>query len=93
MMGKKCGVHKIGMLLLLIGGFNWLLVGLLQKDLFVLLGLGMDHMIARAVYILVGVAAVAALGEKKCCGTCDCGQASCKECGMDKSMHTGEKKM
>ncbi len=67
MMKNMCSVHKVGKLLLVIGGLNWLLVGLLQKDLFVLLGLGMDHLVARVVYVLVGLSALSMLGVAKCC--------------------------
>jgi uncharacterized protein len=82
MMSKKmCGLHKVAWALLLIGGANWLLVGLLQKDLFGLLGMGMDSVLARAVYLLVGLAAVAMLGLKKCCAKCECGDKECKDCG------------
>ena len=44
--------------LLIIGGLNWLLFGLLKKDLFGFLGLGMNHVVAKTVYILVGLSAV-----------------------------------
>jgi uncharacterized membrane protein YuzA (DUF378 family) len=67
MMKKMCGVHKTAWCLLMIGGFNWLLVGLLGKDLFVLLGLGMGHWLARLVYVLVGLSAISFLGIGKCC--------------------------
>jgi len=87
MMKKMCGVHKVAWVLLLVGGFNWLLVGLLGKDLFVLLGLGMGSLFARAVYILVGASALSMLGLGKCCmkdGMCKCGEKGCPEC--DKGM-------
>lgn len=68
--------HKIAFILLLIGGLNWLLQGLFNKDLFVLLGLGMDGWIARIVYILVGLSAVSELlSHKKVCKMCDQGAA------------------
>ena len=94
MMKKMCGVHKTAWVLLMVGGLNWLLVGLLQKDLFVLLGLRMESMIARIVYILVGVSALAMLGIGKCCmkgGMCDCSKESCEHCmpGMKKDMPMG----
>lgn len=44
--------------LLIIGGLNWLLFGLFKKDLFGYLGLGMNHVAAKTVYILVGLSAV-----------------------------------
>ena len=67
MMKKMCGVHKVAWLLLMVGGLNWLLVGVLQKDLFGLLGMGMDSIPARAVYLLVGLSAFSMLAIKKCC--------------------------
>ncbi len=51
-------LHKIAWVLLIIGGLNWLLVGLFQKDLFVMLGMGMDNWLARIVYVLVGLSAL-----------------------------------
>lgn len=47
--------------LLIIGGLNWLLFGLFKKDLFGFLGLGMNHMVAKVVYVLVGLSALYAL--------------------------------
>jgi uncharacterized membrane protein YuzA (DUF378 family) len=44
--------------LLIIGGLNWLLFGLFKKDLFGFLKMGMDHMLAKVVYILVGLSAL-----------------------------------
>jgi hypothetical protein len=64
--------HKIAFVLLLIGGLNWLLVGLFQKDLFVFLGMDMGGWIARTVYILVGLAAVSELlAHKRLCKMCE----------------------
>ena len=56
--GDYVKLHKIAWVLLIIGGLNWLLVGLFQKDLFVILGMGMDGWIARLVYVLVGLSAL-----------------------------------
>lgn len=81
MTNKMCGLHKVAWVLLLVGGANWLLVGLLQKDLFGLLGMGMDSVAARAVYVLVGLSAVMMLAMKKCCGKCACGDKECADCG------------
>ncbi|MEY4745312.1 MAG: hypothetical protein RL272_1257 [Candidatus Parcubacteria bacterium] len=83
MMKKMCGVHKVAWALLLVGGVNWLLVGLLEKDLFVLLGLGMASVLARAAYILVGLSALSMLGVCKCCMTCGKGEP-----GSDKDKMT-----
>jgi hypothetical protein len=44
--------------LLVIGGLNWLLFGLTKKDIFGYLGMGMNHSVAKVVYILVGLSAV-----------------------------------
>lgn len=64
--------HKIAFVLLVIGGLNWLLQGLFNKDLFVLLGMSMGDWIPRIVYLLVGVSAVLELmGHKKMCKLCE----------------------
>jgi len=66
--------HKIAFVLLIIGGLNWLLVGLLNKDLFVLLGMDMSGTLARVVYILVGLSALLEVfGHKSMCKMCDKG--------------------
>lgn len=56
---------KLAWWLLLIGGLNWLLFGLLGQDIFGVLGLGMDMWLAKLVYILVGLSAVYFLFGKK----------------------------
>ena len=69
-------MHKIAWLLLIIGGLNWLLFGVFQADLGSWLG-GMDSIVWRIVYILVGLAALYELFTHK---------GACKECmGMGKS--------
>ena len=50
-------MHKLTFVLLVVGGLNWLLVGVLGWDISRFLG-GMDSMVSRAVYILVGLSAV-----------------------------------
>lgn len=55
-MGNK-GLHMTAYVLVLIGGLNWLLVGLLKWDIGALFG-GMDSLISRIIYILVGLSAV-----------------------------------
>lgn len=50
-------VGTIGLVLLIIGGLNWGLVGLFNFDLVAAI-LGDMTMPARAVYVLVGVAAI-----------------------------------
>ena len=55
--GHKKGLHMATFILLVIGGVNWLLVGLFQWDIGSLFG-GMDSIVSRIIYILIGVAAV-----------------------------------
>ena len=50
-------MHKLTFVLLVVGGLNWLLVGVLGWDISRFLG-GMDSMVSRAVYILGGLSAV-----------------------------------
>ena len=51
-------LNSIALLLVIIGGLNWLLFGLFQWDLVGGLFGGMDSVFARVVYVLVGVAAL-----------------------------------
>jgi len=52
---KNMKIHKIAFCLLIIGGLNWLLVGLISGwDL----GVYITPVIARIVYILVGLSAL-----------------------------------
>jgi len=64
--------HKITFSLLLIGGLNWLVLAVSGWDIGELLG-GQDEIAAKAVYILVGLAAIyeIATHQKNCadCGT------------------------
>ena len=53
-------MHKITFILLVIGGLNWLLVGLLGWDISRWLG-GMESAVSRVIYILVGLSAVVEL--------------------------------
>ncbi|MEW9052350.1 MAG: DUF378 domain-containing protein [Neobacillus sp.] len=55
------GLNLVAVILLVIGGLNWLLVGLFEWDLVGGLFGGMDSVIAKIVYILVGVAAIYSL--------------------------------
>jgi uncharacterized protein len=67
-------LHKIAFLLLIVGGINWLLVGVLGWDVGSLFG-GMDAIISRIIYILVGLAALVELFTHK---------HNCKSCGVGK---------
>lgn len=63
-------LHKIAFVLLVIGGLNWLLTGLVSGwDL----GNYVGNTAAMVVYIVVGIAAVYELFGHK---------GRCKECGM-----------
>lgn len=63
-------LHKIAFILLIIGGLNWLLVGLISGwDL----GAYITSTIARIVYILVGLSALYEVFTHK---------ARCKACDM-----------
>lgn len=62
-------VHVIGWILLVIGGLNWLLIGI--NPGWNVVGMLGDS-VARVIYILVGISAVAALfTHKKDCKTCE----------------------
>ena len=71
MKGHK-GIHMVTFLLLVIGGLNWLLIGLFNYDVVYLLG----ATVAKVVYVLVGVSAVYELAMHK---------TNCRLCGMQTS--------
>jgi len=50
-------LYKLAMILLVVGGLNWGLVGLLNVDLVAML-FGEMSMLSQVVYVLVGVSAV-----------------------------------
>lgn len=54
-------LHTISLVLIIIGAINWGLVGLFGFDLVAFLFGGADAALARIVYILVGLAGIAAL--------------------------------
>ena len=64
-------LHMVTFILLLIGGLNWLLFCLLGWEVGSLLG-GMDSMLAKAIYVLVGLSAIYELVTHK---------SNCKVCG------------
>lgn len=51
-------LNIITLLLVIVGGINWLLVGLADFDLVAALFGGQDSTLSRAVYILVGLSAL-----------------------------------
>ncbi len=54
-------VFKICLVLLIIGGINWGLVGLFQFDLVGWLFGGTDSLLSRIIFVLVGVSAICAI--------------------------------
>ncbi len=68
-------IHMVTFILLVVGGLNWLLVGLFSWDLVGALFGGMDSMISRVVYVLVGLSAIYELATHF---------QNCKMCGKDK---------
>lgn len=64
-------MHKITFILLVVGGPNWLLVGVLGWDVGVLFG-GQAAIISRIIYILVGLSALYEIfTHKKNCKSCE----------------------
>ncbi len=63
-------VHTLAFIVMAIGGLNWLLVGVADLDLVATL-FGAGSMLAKVVYILVGIATIVAiLTHKKTCTEC-----------------------
>lgn len=63
-------LHMVTFTLLLIGGLNWLLVGLTGWDVGQLFG-GQGAVVSRIVYVLVGLSAIAEIAShKSCCTMC-----------------------
>ncbi|QQR39408.1 DUF378 domain-containing protein [Devosia rhizoryzae] len=51
-------LNLVTLLLIIIGGINWLLVGAFQFDLVAAIFGGQDGALARIVYVLVGLSAI-----------------------------------
>ncbi|ANE46927.1 membrane protein [Paenibacillus swuensis] len=51
-------LNTIALLLLIVGGLNWLLIGLFQYDLVASIFGGQDTLAARFVYVVVGICAL-----------------------------------
>lgn len=68
-------LHNVSFILLIIGGLNWLLVGLFNWNLVeAIFG---TSWIAKLIYILVGLSAVCEIAcHKNLCKACDKGMAS-----------------
>jgi uncharacterized protein len=69
------GIHTVTFILLVIGGLNWLAVGLFGWDLGVLFG-GQMEIVSRVIYVLVGLSAVYEIFTHKTnCRACTPGQS------------------
>lgn len=66
-------LHYISFALIIIGGLNWLLIGVFDWDIGSIFG-GQDALISRIIYILVGLAAVYEVATHK---------SRCKACGTE----------
>lgn len=60
-------MKKVAHWLLIVGGLNWLLVGLLSLDVGNLFG-GQTAVVSRVIYVLVGLSAIMMLKPGSCCG-------------------------
>ncbi len=69
---KCCGVHVAGYWLLIIGGINWGLIGVMKFNL-VEEVFGSWPWLVSVIYMLVGLAAVAMLFQSGCKGCHGCG--------------------
>lgn len=65
------GLHMLSFILLVVGGLNWLLVGLFGWDVGEIFG-GQGAAISRLIYVLVGLAAIYEAATHK---------GNCKVCG------------
>lgn len=64
--------HTITFILLIIGGLNWLLVGIMGQDIGQMFLGGQGATISRVIYILVGLAAIYEVAShKKMCKNCN----------------------
>lgn len=61
----------LSFILIIVGGLNWLLVGLFKWDISALFG-GMETLVSRVIYVLVGLSALYLLFTHK---------NDCKVCG------------
>lgn len=64
-------MHLVATTLLVIGGLNWLLLALTGWDISQVLG-GMESLLARSVFVLIGLSALYELSTHiKRCKTCE----------------------
>lgn len=71
MMHKNSTLHRVSLIVLVLGGLNWLIIGLFGWGIENLLG-GSGSALARVLFILFGLAAVYEIfAHKHTCKTCD----------------------
>lgn len=70
-------LHMVAFILLVVGGLNWLLVGVFQTDVGTILFGDMANVISRAIYVLVGLSALYEVATHK---------SNCKTCSGSSSM-------
>lgn len=69
-------LHKISFILLIVGGINWLLLGVFGWEIGMLFG-GTSAAISRIIYILIGAAAVYEIfTHRQNCKACKTGDDS-----------------
>ncbi len=59
-------INIIAFVLVIVGGLNWLLVGLFGWDIGMIFG-GQGAVVSKIIYILVGISALLLIFGKKCC--------------------------
>ncbi len=65
------GLHMVAFLLVIVGGLNWLLVGLTGWDVGMIFG-GQMAVVSRIIYVLVGLSALVLIAtHKKDCKMCE----------------------
>lgn len=69
-------LHKLTFVLLVVGGLNWLLVGVVGWDVSAWLG-GQESIVSRALYVLVGLSAIYEVATHK---------SNCKACTATPAM-------
>jgi len=68
--------HTLAFILVIVGGLNWLLVGLFSWDVGQIFG-GQEMLISKVIYILVGLSAIYLIATHK---------SDCKHCEVAKEI-------
>lgn len=76
-------LHTISFWLVIIGGLNWLLVGLFSWDVGMIFG-GQGAAVSRIIYVLVGLSALYLIFACKDC----CGKGCCSVLSKDNSKNS-----